>query len=149
MKFAKFLRTPGSLVPSISLRALWTSVKRTMKLFLSVTSYFFPELMSCFCGMVDRQKEWSLIYSRAHCQRFPPSQTSVTPRVDLTLRKSARIRNYSSPYFPAFGLNTERYPVSLRIESKCGKIRIRITPNTDTIYEEWACTEPELRFSFS
>ena len=48
--------------------------------------------------------------------------------------KSARIRNYSGPYFPAFGLNTERYGVSLRIQSKCGKIRIRITPNADTFH---------------
>ena len=37
--------------------------------------------------------------------------------------KSVRIRNYSGPHFPAFGLNTE---------SKCGKMRTRITPNTDT-----------------
>ena len=28
--------------------------------------------------------------------------------------KSVRIRSYSGPYFPAFGLNTERYGVSLR-----------------------------------
>ena len=26
--------------------------------------------------------------------------------------KSVRIRSFSSPYFPAFGLNTERYRVS-------------------------------------
>ena len=47
--------------------------------------------------------------------------------------KSVRIRSYSGPYFPAFGLITERYGVSLRIQSKCGKIRTRITPNTDTL----------------
>ena len=29
-------------------------------------------------------------------------------------------------------MNTERYGVSLRIQSECGKIRTRITPNTDT-----------------
>ena len=45
--------------------------------------------------------------------------------------KRVRIRSYSSPYFPAFGLNTE---VSLRIQFECGKIRTRITPNTDTFY---------------
>ena len=48
--------------------------------------------------------------------------------------KSVRIRSYSDPYFPTFGLNTERYGVSLRIQSKYGKIRTRITPNTDTFY---------------
>ena len=29
------------------------------------------------------------------------------------------------PHFPAFGLNTEKYGVSLRIQSKCGKILAR------------------------
>ena len=42
--------------------------------------------------------------------------------------------SYSGPYFPAFGLNTERYTISLRIQSECGKILTRITPNTDTFY---------------
>ena len=46
--------------------------------------------------------------------------------------KSVRIRSYSVQYFPIFGLNTER--VSLSIQSKCRKIRIGITPNTDTFY---------------
>ena len=44
--------------------------------------------------------------------------------------KGVRIRIYSSP--PASGLNTERYSLSLRIQSKCGEMRTRITPNTDT-----------------
>ena len=48
--------------------------------------------------------------------------------------KSVRIRSYSGLHFPAFGLNTERDGVSLRIHSKCGKMRTRITPNTDTFY---------------
>ena len=44
--------------------------------------------------------------------------------------KSVCIWSCSGPYFPAFGLNTQRYGVSLRIQSECGKIRTRITPNT-------------------
>ena len=32
---------------------------------------------------------------------------------------------FSGPYFPSFGLKTERYEVSLRIQSECGKIRTR------------------------
>ena len=48
--------------------------------------------------------------------------------------KSVGIRSYSGLYFPAFGLNGERYGVSLCIQSKCGKIRTRITPNTGTFY---------------
>ena len=54
--------------------------------------------------------------------------------------KSVRIRSYSGvilsyPHFSAFGLNTERYEVCLRIQSEYGKMRTRITPNTDTFYE--------------
>ena len=48
--------------------------------------------------------------------------------------KCVRIWSYSGPYFPAFGMNMERYSVSLRIHSKCGKIRTGITPNTDTFH---------------
>ena len=48
--------------------------------------------------------------------------------------KSVRIRSYSGPHFPAFGLNTIRYSVSLRIQSKCGKMQTRVTPNTHTFY---------------
>ena len=48
--------------------------------------------------------------------------------------KCVRIRSYSGPYFPVFGLNTERYSGSLRILSECGKIHTRTIPNTDTFY---------------
>ena len=34
--------------------------------------------------------------------------------------KSVRIRSYSGPYFPTFGLTTERHSLSLRIHSKFG-----------------------------
>ena len=44
--------------------------------------------------------------------------------------KSARIWVFSGPHFPAFKLNTERYGV----QSECGKIRTRITPNMETFY---------------
>ena len=46
--------------------------------------------------------------------------------------KLVRIQSYSGPHFPAFGLNTERYGLSLRIQSECGKMRI--TPNMDAFY---------------
>ena len=35
--------------------------------------------------------------------------------------KSVRIRSFSGPYFPAFGLNTERYQVFLCIHPNAGK----------------------------
>ena len=46
--------------------------------------------------------------------------------------KCVSIRSFSGPYFPTFGLNTERYShVSLHIQSKCRKVRTRKTPNKD------------------
>ena len=48
--------------------------------------------------------------------------------------KSVRIRSYSGPHFPTFGLNTERYSISLCIQSKCGKMRTKITANTENFY---------------
>ena len=48
--------------------------------------------------------------------------------------KSVHIRRYSGLHFPAFGLNTERYGVSFRIQSECGKMRTRLTLNRDTFY---------------
>ena len=48
--------------------------------------------------------------------------------------KSVRFRSYSGPYFPAFGLNTERYRESIHIQFECRKIRTKITPSTETFY---------------
>ena len=48
--------------------------------------------------------------------------------------KGVLIRSYSGPHFPSFDLNTERYGVYLRIQSKNRKKWTRITPNTDTFY---------------
>ena len=48
--------------------------------------------------------------------------------------KSVHIWSYSGPHFAAFGLNAERYSVSLCIQSECGKIRTRITLNTEAFY---------------
>ena len=53
--------------------------------------------------------------------------------------KNVGIRSYSGTYFPAFGLNMERYSVSLRIQSECRKIRAKITPNTDTFQAVSSC----------
>ena len=37
-------------------------------------------IMNCFCGMVNRQKAFSLISSRERCQSSSPSQIYDTPR---------------------------------------------------------------------
>ena len=48
--------------------------------------------------------------------------------------KSVRIRSFSGPDFPAFGLNTEIYRVNLRIVSKCGEIRTVKTQNAEAFH---------------
>ena len=57
-------------------------------------------------------------------------------KYNFTLRyvKNVHIRSYSGPHFPIFGLNTERYGLSLRIHSKCRIMRTRITPNEDIFH---------------
>ena len=52
------------------------------------------------------------------------------------LRQKCPYSEFSGPYFPVFGLSMERYGVSLRIQSKYGKIRTRKTPNTDTLHTD-------------
>ena len=42
--------------------------------------------------------------------------------------KNIRIRGFSSPHFPAFGMNTEIYAVRMRENTD------QKTPNTDTFY---------------
>ena len=54
--------------------------------------------------------------------------------------KYVRIRGYSGLHIPAFGLITERYEVSLHIQSKCGKMRTRKTLNTVVIFLAVAAT---------
>ena len=48
--------------------------------------------------------------------------------------KSVSIQSFSGPHFYTFGLNMERYYISLRIQSKCRKIRTRKTLSTDTFH---------------
>ena len=48
----------------------------------------------------------------------------VTEKIYLCWRhyaKSVRSRSYTGPHFPAFGLTTERYSVSLRVRLECGE----------------------------
>ena len=57
--------------------------------------------------------------------------------------KLVRISSCSGPYFPAFELNIDRYSVSIRIQSECGKIRTRKSSNTDTFHKVITCGDSE------
>ena len=48
--------------------------------------------------------------------------------------KSVPIRSFAGLYFPVFGLNTDRYGESPRIQSECEKIKTRKIPNTDILH---------------
>ena len=73
------------------------------------------------------------------------SDFNITIRISLVqwltafsnCMKSVLIQSLSCSYFSAFGLNTERYGVSVCIQSKCGNKRSRKTPNTDTSYADF------------
>ena len=98
-----------------SLKSLWSSVSAK----IVIGFYPFTVLQeSCILDVwLDSNSTSASILQRN------------SPRI-----KSVRIRNYSGRHFPTFGLNTERYSVSLRIQSECVKMQTRITPNTDTFY---------------
>ena len=61
--------------------------------------------------------------------------------------RNVRTRSFSGLYFPAFGLNIEIYGVfSIHIQSECGKIQTRKTPNID-IFTQWKLFVIYLSFS--
>ena len=51
-----------------------------------------------------------------------------------TTRKMSVFGVFSGLNFPAFGMNKEIYKVNLRIQSECGKMHTRKTPNTDNFH---------------
>ena len=48
--------------------------------------------------------------------------------------KCLLVWSYSGSFSLLFGLNTERYDVYFHIQSECGKIQTRITPNMETVH---------------
>ena len=54
--------------------------------------------------------------------------------IRTTLRETSPYSEFFWSYFPAFELNTERYFVSLSIQSKYEKTQAKKTPNTDTFH---------------
>ena len=71
----------------------------------------------------------SMCHSPESCLR--PFQTDIMKLQTLKLREKCP---YSQLFWSAFSRIRTEYEVSLRIQSKCGKMRTRITPNTDTFY---------------
>ena len=76
--------------------------------FLVVKVHYFHSKLLCQKPML-RQIEWGV-------KKGPITKTAV-----FTAWKVSKYRVFFSPYFSAFGLNTERHFVSLRIQSEYGK----------------------------
>ena len=72
---------------------------------LSVSETILPQ---------NTNRKWLLIFVVAKYLFLTEKETNRSI-------KSVHIQSYSGPYFPAFGLNTERYGVSLCIPSEHGK----------------------------
>ena len=74
-----------------------------------------------------------------------------SPNSNFTLRKSVRICSCSGPYFPTFGLNTERYPylsVFSPNAGKCGPEQPRIRTLFTQCYACVTITVYSLFYSF-
>ena len=78
-----------------------------------------------------------------YCQEAPTRMTinfsrksnNVNVSKNCHCVKRVSIRSYSGSYFPAFsGIQKTEYGYGhgFRIQSECGKMRTRITPNSDT-----------------
>ena len=68
-------------------------------------------------------------YWRNYYHRTQRASFFSTFSLQVHCVKNVRIWSFSGPYFPAFGLNKQRYFVSLCIQSKFGKMWSRKTPN--------------------
>ena len=62
-----------------------------------------------------------------------------------TAWKESKYGVLPGPYFHAFGLNTERYGVSLRIQSECRKIRTRKNSVFGHFSRSASCKVPQIQ----
>ena len=82
-------------------------------------------------SIVKGQKYWCAQFLYFWYKNIKMLGEGTTNRVRVWLfgnslrEKCPKYGDFSGPYFLAFGLNTERYFVCLRIQSECGKIRTR------------------------
>ena len=85
--------------------------------------------------MIQQGSSAQVVYNRR--QHSKPCALIFSPLTDILRGKwpcSELFWSAFFPHFPAFGLNTERYSVSLSIQSECEKMRTRIIPNTDILH---------------
>ena len=116
-------------VPPLSISQTWEKLCQSVKLY---NKYLWHEifLRSCTCAS-------SFVFEKKNQKKqqvFLKEIFFIFRKKHVQYLKSVLTRSYPGQHFPALGLNTEKYGVSLRIQSECGKTRTRITSNRDTFY---------------
>ena len=89
---------------------------------------FLCRMLGLLCPVISSSSDFSSSWSRG----FLSSLLEFS--LACTVWNMSKYEVFYGPYFPAFGLNTERCFVSLPIQSECGKIRTRKTPYLDTFH---------------
>ena len=115
----------------ITLKTFWVGNSTNIKTITFSIWVFFPHHIqesqsSTKRGGKDNSRS-SLTFTRF---TNTPSKVSVFGVIVVRIFPNLDWIRRDTKYFPKFGLHTERYGVSLGIQSKYGKIRTRITPNT-------------------
>ena len=64
--------------------------------------------IGCFCKLQKIVHNYKL-YMYVTCQKLSKKHPQLCKYVNTYCVKSVRIRSYSGPHFPGFGLNKERY----------------------------------------
>ena len=105
-------------------------ITRSVKCFMINVTFILCEkicrLRACH-SLLDSLHKFSVKSFFSNCEQKPSFLNWKLHFLssDLHSVKSVHIRSFSGLYFPAFGLNTKRYFVYLRIQSECGKIQAR------------------------
>ena len=116
-----------------------------MKVHEGVVVYYHMYFGSRMVQNYSLQKSYEIIWnSWINMESVIIFSQKVMQKNNVTLRKKCPHSEFFwSVFFPTFGLNTERFRVSLSIQPECGKIRTRKTPNTDIFYAVWVCLNAE------
>ena len=88
--------------------------------------HIFPQMLNY--SSIQSRAYWRIILTIFNGYRHYNISTLTKILIVTTVWKLSKYGVFSGPYFPSFGLNTERYEVSLRIQSECEKIRTRKYP---------------------
>ena len=97
---------------------------------------FYSECGQCVCRHVSKFQKWPKEVKRRSrfVKNAHKNEISFYLLRNKHCLKSVQTRSFSGPYFTVFGLNLEKYSVSLRIQSDAAKYRPEKTPFLDTFH---------------